>query len=292
MNTDWFKNDDGKYECKICHKVLVSGSGMGLHVKYHSGYTGTKGYKNWSKGLTKTTNESVAKRSETQRKLIQEGKISFYRKGRKYTEEERLKMQSNPKMGGYREGSGRGKKGYFHQVYFDSTWELAWLMYQIDHGKSPVRCNESFLYDWNGKEHKYYPDFILDGNYIEIKGWVTPQWEAKKAAWDNSVPLIYIGKKEIQVFLDYAQSHYGDEFWVQYLGSAFKQNTDNHKRYFCKCGIEIKKGSKRCYACQPTKIDWPARDWLIEKLTMMSKAQLARELGVSDTAITKHLKQV
>ena len=36
--------------------------------------------------------------------------------------------------GGKRHGSGRGKKGWYKGYYCDSTWELAWVIYQLDHG--------------------------------------------------------------------------------------------------------------------------------------------------------------
>lgn len=40
----------------------------------------------------------------------------------------------------------------------------------------------------------------------------------------------------------------------------------------------------------PTKIDWPSMEELTERLTHQSKRAVALELGVSDHAITKHMK--
>ena len=48
-------------------------------------------------------------------------------------------MKKNPLSGGLRHGSGRGKKGWYKGYWCDSTWELAWVIYQLDNGKVPVR---------------------------------------------------------------------------------------------------------------------------------------------------------
>ena len=75
-----------------------------------------------------------------------------------------------PKIGGYQQGSGRGKKGYYKGLFCDSTYELVWIIYQLDHNIIFNRNRTSFIYTHNGKQHKYYPDFILpDNTYIEIK---------------------------------------------------------------------------------------------------------------------------
>ena len=37
--------------------------------------------------------------------------------------------------GGYRPGSGRAKTGYYKGIYCGSTYELAWVIYQIDNNK-------------------------------------------------------------------------------------------------------------------------------------------------------------
>jgi len=65
----------------------------------------------------------------------------------------------------------------------------------------------------------------------------------------------------------------------------------------CKCGAEKSRGSRLCIACykRPEKAKWPA-DAVLEKMVRQSnKASVARELGVSETAVrkritTRHLK--
>lgn len=74
-------------------------------------------------------------------------------------------------LGGYREGSGRGKSGWYKGYHCDSSWELAFVIYHLDHKIPFVRNREGFKYEFEGKIHRYYPDFIYeDGTYIEIKG--------------------------------------------------------------------------------------------------------------------------
>lgn len=87
------------------------------------------------------------------------------------------------KSGGYREGSGRAKTGYYRGVYCGSTYELCWVIYQIDHRLDFKRfegCLES--------EHlKYFPDFIQDGKIIEIKGFEDIEKVNAKIALANSL---------------------------------------------------------------------------------------------------------
>lgn len=75
-----------------------------------------------------------------------------------------------PHIGGYRQGSGRSKSGYYKGIYCGSTYELAWVIYRLDHNLPVKRFDGYILY---GDNRKYYPDFIDDSCIIEIKGWTT-----------------------------------------------------------------------------------------------------------------------
>ena len=61
---------------------------------------------------------------------------------------------------------------YFYDFcYFDSSWELAFYVWHKDNGYNILRNTKALIYsDEQGKQHKYYPDFIIDNQYIEIKG--------------------------------------------------------------------------------------------------------------------------
>jgi hypothetical protein len=71
--------------------------------------------------------------------------------------------------GGYREGSGRSKHGYYKGIYCGSTYELVWVIYQLDHN---LNC-ERFPSCIEGNNIKYYPDFFdkTSNTIIEIKGY-------------------------------------------------------------------------------------------------------------------------
>lgn len=63
---------------------------------------------------------------------------------------------------------------------------------------------------------------------------------------------------------------------------------------FCTCGTEIHWNSQTCKECRPnpTKIVWPCADELIELVNSSSMVQAGKQLGVSDSAIKKHLKNL
>lgn len=64
------------------------------------------------------------------------------------------------------------RNGYYKGIFCGSTWELAFLVYCIDHKIPIIRCKETFKYEYNEQSHSYLPDFYLTSakQYIEIKG--------------------------------------------------------------------------------------------------------------------------
>ena len=68
-----------------------------------------------------------------------------------------------------------GLKGVYKGLYYDSGYELAWLMILESEGNllSVQRANVYIGYkNTKGKTSHYYPDFILNGNYlVEVKGY-------------------------------------------------------------------------------------------------------------------------
>ena len=60
---------------------------------------------------------------------------------------------------------------YFYDgIKFDSSWELVFYIYQIDHNNTISRCDKRLEYEYNGEKHFYFPDFIVNGKLYEIKG--------------------------------------------------------------------------------------------------------------------------
>lgn len=108
-------------------------------------------------------------------------------------------MKKNPKAGGLRKGSGRGKKCWYEspiagRVYLRSTYELEYCKY-LDSQKIPWKQNtEGFEYQFEGKVHKYFPDFIIlteQPLYIEIKGFKRKNDEAKWKSFPHKLEILY-----------------------------------------------------------------------------------------------------
>jgi hypothetical protein len=123
----------------------------------------------------------------------------------------------NKKCGGLRRGSGRGKKGWYKGYWCDSSWELAWVIYQLEHNISFIRNEEKFEYQHKGKTRNYIPDFKIEDIYIEIKGYNTDQWQDKLSQFPHKLQILY--KQEMKPILEYVIGKYGKNF-VRLYGSV------------------------------------------------------------------------
>lgn len=150
----------------------------------------------WNKGLTAETSSGMMKRTITLKRRIDAGEISY---------------------GGYREGSARNYKyGYYQGILCDSSWELAFLLYHLDNNLIIKRNTDYFEYTYKGKVHKYFPDFIIDGVYYEIKGRYFDPVESKLAQFPKDKMLVLLDKSKIQKYVAYAKNKYGKEFYKMY----------------------------------------------------------------------------
>ena len=167
----------------------------------------------WNKGLSKYTDERVAK-------IAEKASVSLTGKSHPQLEETRVKISKTMKergLGGFRVGSGRGKKGWYKGYYCDSTWELAYVIYNLEHDISFKRNTKSFEYKFNNELKRYYPDFILEnGEYVEVKGYYTKQFSAKVSQFPTEEILIVLDKKTIKPYLDYTMGKYGKDFYNLY----------------------------------------------------------------------------
>jgi len=145
----------------------------------------------------------------------------------------------NKVVGGYRMGSGRGKSGWYKKYWCDSSYELAFVIYNIDHNIKFQRNNEGFTYNWKNKTHKYYPDFIINDEFYEIKGYETEQDKVKYTSLTK--PLVILYEKDLEKILFYVKNKYGNDFIDLYDGNPHNKLTNN-----CKvCGKPCK--SKNIY---------------------------------------------
>ena len=70
-------------------------------------------------------------------------------------------------------GKTQGTKGTARGMEFDSYWEFAWYIYQVDIQGNVVTRNvtDSFEYiNENNEKARFYPDFKMQGCFHEIKG--------------------------------------------------------------------------------------------------------------------------
>jgi len=132
--------------------------------------------------------------------------------GTPHSEETKIrlsKVATSRGFGGYVRGSGRGKKGWFKGFFCDSSWELAYVIYCLDHNMQIQRNTEKRQYVWEEKVRNYIPDFVVDGVLTEIKGYKTAQWLAKLAA-NQDVTVLY--EQEMKPYLQYVVETYGKDY--------------------------------------------------------------------------------
>lgn len=226
--------------CENCGKVIDGSYGSGRFCNRHCAtiYGNTHRPKRSAESKKKTSisvKNSIKCQiaAERSRKIYyckycnKEFSISDIRdiSGRLYCSKECKHKYLSEHTGGYREGSGRGKQGWYKGIHCDSSWELAYLVYHLDHNLYIERCKEKRQYVWNNKQHTYYPDFITDDGIIEIKGYSTDQWKSKEEQ-NSDVKVLY--KNEIKPYLDYVTNTYGTDFIKLYDGYNPKLDLKNH----------------------------------------------------------------
>lgn len=116
-------------------------------------------------------------------------------------------------FGGYVKGSGRGKKGYYKGFFCDSSWELAFVIYCLDHNIPIKRNSDKFSYVFEGKTYNYIPDFIrTDKHYyfIEIKGFFVDKTYEKIKQFPYKLKII--SGNGMKKYLDYVHKIYGKNF--------------------------------------------------------------------------------
>jgi hypothetical protein len=102
-----------------------------------------------------------------------------------------------------------GKKGWYKGFFCDSSWELAYVIYCLDKGINIQRNTEKLTYMFDGIQKTYTPDFIVSGTIIEIKGFKSPQWEAK-LQYNPHVNVLY--EQEMKPILEYVVLMYGKDY--------------------------------------------------------------------------------
>ena len=163
----------------------------------------------WNKGLSKETDDRIKKISDTYHKHFNEGKFKGTFTGRKHTEESKLKISIKLKGNHHNDvnKTGKGKKGWYKGFFCSSTYELAYIIYCLDHNIDIKRNEEYFIYEYEGKQHRYYPDFIVNNELVEIKGYHTDLVDIKLKCVNKPIKILYYN--DMKYIFDYIEEQYG-----------------------------------------------------------------------------------
>ena len=98
----------------------------------------------WNKGLTKETDDRVKRQGQTFSQRVKEGIITS--------------------VGGFRESAVKGcyKYGYYKNIRCDSSWELAFVVFNIEHNIPIKRNTQRLEYFIDGKKRIFITDFVVN----------------------------------------------------------------------------------------------------------------------------------
>lgn len=224
--------------CKFCNKLCKNDNSLRNHERLcklnpdrysipRSKLGGwPKGRPAWNKGLTKETDERVANQSRTLSKKYEDGKLAGSFTGHKHLQETKDKISKSHLRLNHDQfnKNSHGKRGWIDNMFFMSTWELAYYLFMRDTGHTIVRCPQKFNYvDESGKQHTYTPDFLIDNKEIvEIKGYETEHDRFKYTLVPN---LTVIGDQDINPYLQYVYNNYK----TKKIETLYDQIPDNNK---------------------------------------------------------------
>lgn len=217
------KNSLAQHECRCSenpNRIKLNNLGGGnAGIKAMQAINKQRGHA-WNKGLTKNTDNRVAKYSATIQKLHDDGKFDYSKN--KHTDATKEKIRQQKLELCAKQGTnlcGKGLRGYYKGFYCQSSWELAYVIYQLEHNIDIKRNTKGFKYTLDGIERSYFPDFyeVAANTYIEIKGYYDRKTKEKEKQFPKNEKLIIFREKEMKPILDYVISKYGKDFTKLYV---------------------------------------------------------------------------
>lgn len=119
------------------------------------------------------------------------------------------------------------RKYVYHGEKFDSSWELYYWIYCKEQGYQIARNFKYFTFTLNSKQKRFYPDFIVNGTLVEIKGdhlkldvYKTQLWQAKEQICKKE-HIKVLSESEMKPVIKWVQNKFGKKYVKQ-----FKQKTE------------------------------------------------------------------
>lgn len=132
--------------------------------------------------------------------------------------------------GGFRQGSAKNYKyGTYKGTACDSSYELAYVVYCMDHQIDIKRNFQGFTYLINGKEHLYYPDFLCGDTYVEIKNQETDVVLAKIKQFPKNLSYHILYKDDMKPYIQYCEDTYGKNFCSVLYDKSYPSFLDKTK---------------------------------------------------------------
>ena len=97
------------------------------------------------------------------------------------------------------------------------------MIYCLENKKKIERNKEGFDYIYENRNRKFYPDFIVDGEYVEIKNYMSELTDAKISQFPYNITIYY--KDTIRPFLEYTINKYGKDFIKLYKETEMATTT-------------------------------------------------------------------
>ena len=137
---------------------------------------------------------------------------------------------------------GRGIKGYYKGIWCDSSWELAWVLFALDHGIPFTRNTDIFPYIHENKAFAYKPDYKVFDCWIEVKGLKSAKWQSKQDCFPYPDKLVVLYYKDLKFIFDYVRNKYGKDYVLLYDNFTYSSK----KCQFCgKAFFDVRNGSKK-----------------------------------------------
>lgn len=152
--------------------------------------------------------------------------------------------------GGYREGSGRGKSGYYNGIFINSTYEAAFLIYNLDHNISIERNLQGFKYfdPKRNQSFMYYPDFRVNGKLIEIKGFKSELDLYKLSSVNEDITILY--KDDLLDIFNYVENK--TNIKIKFLFKLYDNFKPKYQKICSICNKAFYTQRKKALLCSRT----------------------------------------